>query len=234
MSKFYRNGKGFLSFFTKGSGLYLAIGATGLVLLSLFALFFLPKEEAVETLQPLDSQQTVQQPDTDLTILSSQPLSSEESTDTGSTDGVTEDSPADIPMKDVQMIVPVSGTEGTGFSMSVPVFSETMNDWRIHQGVDYLTDHSIDVVAAADGIVDQIYYDELMGRTVEILHGDGTLSIYQSLSDDIPVMIGQEVLQGDVIGKTGNTADCESLEGTHLHFALLRNGAYLDPMERFN
>lgn len=232
MSKFYRNGKGFLSFFTKGSGLYLAVGATGLVILSLFGLFLMPEEPAVETLQPLDTQQTVHLPDTDD---ASQILSSE-STDSSVTDSaeISSDVPSDLPVEDVDMIVPVSGTVGKEFSLTVPVFSETMNDWRVHQGIDYHTDHSVDVAAAADGIVDQIYYDELMGRTVEILHADGTLSIYQSLADEIPVLLGQEVLQGDVIGKTGNTADCESAEGTHLHFALLRDGAYLNPAERFN
>ena len=234
MSKFYRNGKGFLSFFTKGSGLYLAVGATGLVILSLFALFLMPEEEAVETLQPLDTQQTAQMPDTDeLSAISSSDLSATDSQDVSS-DAVSEDIPSDEPMEDVAMIVPVSGTVGKEFSLTVPVFSETMNDWRIHQGIDYHTDHAVDVAAAADGIVDQIYYDELMGRTVEILHADGTISIYQSLSDEIPVLLGQEVLQGDVIGKTGNTADCESTEGIHLHFALLRDGAYLNPAERFN
>lgn len=234
MSKFYRNGKGFLSFFTKGSGLYLAVGATGLVLLSLFALFFMPQEEAAEAVNPLDTQQTVQMPNTDTeTTLDTTP-STEEISDTVSSEDSSRDEPSDLPVQDVQMIAPVNGTVGKGFSLTVPVFSETMNDWRVHQGIDYHTDHSVDVAAAADGIVDQIYYDELMGRTVEILHADGTLSIYQSLADEIPVLLGQEVLQGDVIGKTGNTAECESLDGTHLHFALLRDGAYLDPAARLN
>ncbi|MBQ4322413.1 MAG: M23 family metallopeptidase, partial [Clostridia bacterium] len=113
------------------------------------------------------------------------------------------------------------------------VFSETMNDWRVHQGIDFLTEGQIDVVAVADGVVEQVYIDELMGLTVEIVHADGTISVYQSLSGEAAVIGGQEVRQGDVIGKSGNSADCECLVGDHLHFALVREGVYLDPNDRF-
>ena len=90
------------------------------------------------------------------------------------------------------------------------------------------------VVAAADGIVEQVYTCELMGLTVEIRHADDTISVYQSLSGEAEVIAGQEVRQGDVIGKTGSSADCEVLEGDHLHFALIRDGVYLNPQERFS
>ena len=108
-----------------------------------------------------------------------------------------------------------------------------MNDWRVHSGIDFLTEGEVDVCAVADGIVENVYTSELMGLTVEIRHADDTLSIYQSLSGEAKVIAGQEVKQGDVLGMTGTSADSECLEGNHLHFALLRNGVYLDPNSRF-
>ena len=57
-----------------------------------------------------------------------------------------------------------------GFSGSTPVFSESMGDWRLHQGVDFLTETSVNVMAAESGIVEDVYDDGLMGTTVLLLH----------------------------------------------------------------
>ncbi len=229
MSKFYRNGTGLLSRLTKNGSLYLVLGITVLVLLCVGGLLLSPDEE-----QAVDHS-----PNTDVSVSSdvsqdSQSLSSSESVENDSSD-TSVNAPADEPedaVEDVMMIVPVSGTVATGFSSTVPVFSETMNDWRVHQGIDYLTEGEVDVVAAADGIVENVYTSELMGLTVEIRHEDHTLSVYQSLSGEAGVIRGQEVHQGDYLGKTGISADSECLVGNHLHFALIRDGVYLDPNER--
>lgn len=235
MSKFYRNKKGFLASLTKGSGLYLTVGATGLVLICLIALVFSPDGGEQSVSLSTDGASTLSDSVSSLTntdFAGEQSTNSPLSSDSDSAANATVDDPQDT-TADVTMIVPVSGTVETDFSSTVPVFSETMNDWRVHQGIDYLTEASADVVAAADGIVENVYVSELMGMTVEILHEDGTISVYQSLAEDVAVIEGQEVLQGDLLGKTGNSADSECLMGTHLHFALIRNGVYLNPNDRF-
>ena len=232
MSKFYRNSNGLLRFLTKGSGLYLLMGGSALLVVCVAALFFAPNGGEQEVSLPTDT---------------SSQSSSMEPSDHTHTDGfdtsLTDDGEADTnvnapvddsePVQDVAMILPVSGTVGTDFSLTVPVFSETMNDWRVHQGIDYLTEGEVEVVAVADGIVENVYTSELMGLTVEIRHQDQTLSVYQSLSGEAQVIAGQEVKQGDVLGLTGVSADSECLMGNHLHFALIRNGVYLDPNARF-
>lgn len=229
MSKFYRNSKSFWGSLTKGSGLYLLLGATALVVLCVAALLFAPDTGDQEVSLPTDTS-TIS--DSQSSISDSDAVSDTESV--GSSDSAV-NAPVDDPeeMEDVAMIQPVSGTLGTNFSLTVPVFSETMNDWRVHQGIDYLTEGEVEVCAVADGIVENVYTSELMGLTVEIRHADDTLSIYQSLSGEAKVIAGQEVKQGDVLGLTGTSADSECLEGNHLHFALLRKGVYLDPNSRF-
>ncbi len=233
MSKFYRNKKGFWASLTKGSGLYLLLGGTALVVLCIGGLLFAPQEEGQEVFLPTDTaslSSTVTE-SSDL-ISDSQAASDTESSDLTPDSDV--DAPADSePVQDVAMICPVTGTVGTDFSLTVPVFSETMNDWRVHQGIDFLTETEAEVVAVADGLVENVYRSELMGLTVEIRHADDTLSIYQSLSGDARVIEGQEVKQGDLLGTTGVSADSECLVGNHLHFALLRDGVYLDPNDRF-
>ena len=226
MSKFYRNRKGFFATLSEGGGLWVAVVATALTVLCLIVILSAPAEEKeVSLLLPSDT-------GTQSSGLSASDAATDSVTDLPSSDLSDEETSTDVTVEDLPMILPVSGEMGSGFSLTVPVFSPTMNDWRVHQGIDILTNGAVDVFAAADGVVDQIYTDEMLGRTVEILHADGTLSLYQSLSEEVDVMIGQEVLQGDRIGKTGLTADCESLEAYHLHFALIRSGVFLDPGER--
>ncbi|MBO5248928.1 MAG: M23 family metallopeptidase [Clostridia bacterium] len=231
MSKFYRNNKGFLGVLTKGSGLYLLLGGSALAVLCLAALLFAPGGDDRDVSLPTDA------PSLQSSVQGSQSVTdSQTDTDVASdpSDSAA-NAPADDPeaVEDVLMILPVTGTVGTDFSLTVPVFSETMNDWRVHQGIDFLTEGEAEVRAVADGIVENVYISELMGRTVEIRHADGTLSIYQSLAEGEKVIEGQEVKQGDLLGMTGISADSESLEGHHLHFALLRDGVYLDPNPRF-
>ncbi|MBE6891456.1 MAG: M23 family metallopeptidase [Ruminococcaceae bacterium] len=118
-----------------------------------------------------------------------------------------------------------------GFSGSTPVFSESLGDWRLHQGVDFVTEEPADVTAAADGIVEDVYDDGLMGTTVLLLHADGTRTLYQSLSVNPEVIKGMSVTKGYVIGKTGTTANAEALVGCHLHYAIIKDGAYVEPEE---
>ncbi len=118
-----------------------------------------------------------------------------------------------------------------GFSGSTPVFSESLGDWRLHQGIDFITETAVDVTAAADGIIEDVYDDGLMGTTVLILHADGTRTLYQSLAVNPEVIRGMAVTKGHVIGKTGTTATAESLEGCHLHYAIIKDGKYVEPTE---
>ena len=221
MSKFYRDKKSFFASILKGSGLYLIAGATLLVLFGVAAIL-LPKTEAPETVQ-IPVTDPISSVEADPTTTDAEPAAASVSED-------VEPVPADVvfcsPVAE-DVCVSVKDYSGTA-----PVFSETMQDWRVHQGMDFCTASECDVTAAADGTVDQVYRSELMGVSVEILHEDGSRTVYQSLAEDPPVIAGQEVHAGDVIGKTGTTADCEVLTGYHLHFALLKDGVYADPAFR--
>lgn len=74
---------------------------------------------------------------------------------------------------------------------------------------------SFDVMAAAAGQVIRADYDQLVGYVVHIKHQNLT-TIYQSLQD-LTVAVGDQVEQGDVIGKAGRNAVSKDL-GVHVHF----------------
>lgn len=94
-------------------------------------------------------------------------------------------------------------------------------------GIDFVKENIFDVVAISDGTVTLIKEDDLVGKTVEIEHTNGLVSIYQSLSE-ISVKKGDTVYQGQTIGKSG-TNELDKEIGNHLHFEIYENGSSKNP-----
>ena len=74
--------------------------------------------------------------------------------------------------------------------------------------------------------------DSLLGWIVTIEHQKGIQTIYQSL-DDIKVEKGDQVKQGDVIGKAGNNVYQSTLK-KHLHFIVSIDDKTVNPDKYFN
>jgi len=131
-------------------------------------------------------------------------------------------------------VMPIDGETLSPFSIQTLLYSKTMRDWRTHIGIDIKGDPGTRVVAITDGIVDDVYNDELYGWTVSLVHNNGLISVYRCLSESIPVNIGDTVKRGDVIGGiSGDDSLMEMGEPPHLHFELIRDGAHIDPAEIF-
>ena len=80
------------------------------------------------------------------------------------------------------------------------------------------------------GTISAIYEDSQLGNVIEITHEDGWLTRYGSLETVKLVEVGSHVDQGDIIGSVGATALIESGVGPHLHFELLKNGIFQQPV----
>lgn len=128
------------------------------------------------------------------------------------------------------MIRPVNGEVLNEFSDGELVKSATLNVWKTHDGVDIAGEPGENVLSMTSGRVTKVYEDQLLGACVIIDHGSGIEGYYCNLSKDIPVMEGQEVSAGTVIGNVGDTAEGEIKEASHLHFALKKNGEWIDPV----
>lgn len=128
---------------------------------------------------------------------------------------------------------PLAGSVSKGYDDSVLVFSMTMNDYRIHSGVDIAAALGSQVVAIGDATVKHIYLDPFMGCCIELDLGDGLSAIYQNLSNTLPdeIVEGRKVKAGDVIGAVGETAKMELAEEPHLHFEMVKNGVRIDPVD---
>jgi len=100
-------------------------------------------------------------------------------------------------------------------------------DEQVHLGVDLASLANSPVPAANNGRV--IFADRLgiYGLTVVLDHGQGLASLYGHLSK-IEVSPGQDVVKGASIGFTGQTG---LAGGDHLHFSVLVNGVFVNPVE---
>ncbi|MEF3169022.1 MAG: M23 family metallopeptidase [Deltaproteobacteria bacterium] len=96
-----------------------------------------------------------------------------------------------------------------------------------HLGVDLASLKHTEVPAANTGIVAHTGYIGIYGNTVIIDHGMGLFSLYAHLSE-IGVEKGSRVKRGDIIGRTGATG---LAGGDHLHFSMLVNGHFVNPIE---
>lgn len=126
---------------------------------------------------------------------------------------------------------PVSGEIERGYTVEALAYDVTMADWRTHDGVDILAQQGEVVVAAGDGEVVSVKQDDLYGTTVVIDHGSGVKTTYSNLAQTPTVSEGDSVKAGDVIGSVGKSAICEIGQGSHLHFAMSRDGKSVDPTQ---
>lgn len=144
-----------------------------------------------------------------------------------STETLNQKKPAADSKKDY--IMPVSGNTIVKFSSQTPLYSKTLEDWRVHLGIDISAAEATKVKASNDGIVDDIIQDDLLGVIVVIKHNDGLKTRYANLAANPSVKKGQTVKQGDTIGKVGKTAIVEILDDSHLHFEVIKDGKNADP-----
>ena len=131
----------------------------------------------------------------------------------------------------VTFISPVSGTVMKPHSTTTPVYSETLEEWRIHTGIDISTEEGAEVFAAAAGEVTKVYSHPLLGNTVELTHADGSKTVYSNLTADKTVAVGAEVASGEKIGVVGYSAISEVADEVHLHFELLIDEASVNPLD---
>jgi murein DD-endopeptidase MepM/ murein hydrolase activator NlpD len=99
-----------------------------------------------------------------------------------------------------------------------------------HNGVDLIAPQGDPVLAVADGTVtDVISSRKGLGNVVEITHPGGYVTRYAHLAD-ITVSRGQRVQRGRKIASVGISGNSFA---PHLHFELLKDGEYLDPVDCF-
>lgn len=103
----------------------------------------------------------------------------------------------------------------------------TTGEWSMHKGVDLGASKGTPIYASRSGTVSTATYHTTAGNYVTINHGDGYSSTYMHMTHYV-VKRGQYVEAGQLIGYVGSTGRST---GPHLHFGIIHNGQYVNPMD---
>jgi murein DD-endopeptidase MepM/ murein hydrolase activator NlpD len=109
------------------------------------------------------------------------------------------------------------------------VYDKTMGDWRAHAAVDFKGEEGDKVVAINDGLVLDVYKDNLYSQVVVIDHGANLVAKYCGLKS-VSVKKGSYVDIGNKIGTLGSVPAESALE-THLHFETDLDGKPVNPLD---
>lgn len=124
---------------------------------------------------------------------------------------------------------PVEGDIVRDFAVDNLIYSNTLQEWTTHTGVDIKADKTTIVKAAESGIVKTIKNDPRYGLTVIVEHENGFQTVYSNLLTSEFVVEGEKVEKGQSLGTVGNTAAFEIADDAHLHFEILKDSVQVDP-----
>ena len=131
--------------------------------------------------------------------------------------------------QELKFIKPVEGEIVKEYSKENLIFSETLQEWTVHTGIDIKADKTTVVKAAEAGTVKSIKNDPRYGLTIVVEHQNGFQTVYANLLTSEFVVEGEKVEKEQSLGTVGNTAAFESAEEAHLHFEILKDNIQEDP-----
>lgn len=124
---------------------------------------------------------------------------------------------------------PIAGDIMKDFAMETLVYSQTLDEWCTHSGIDIKAEKASVVMASEKGKIESIKNDPRYGLTVIIAHANGFKTVYSNLLTTEFVQEGEEVEKGQTIATVGETASFEVADECHLHFEMYKDGVAVNP-----
>lgn len=138
---------------------------------------------------------------------------------------------ANVEESKLEFIKPVEGEIGMKYAKEKLVYSNTLEEWVTHNGIDILGEEAMPIKAIESGIIESVKMDPRYGNTIIIKHNDEYKSVYSNLSTTELVYVGKKVEKGEIIAGIGKGFGFESKEKPHIHLEILKNGESIDPVE---
>lgn len=131
--------------------------------------------------------------------------------------------------KELSFEKPVDGEIVKEYAKDNLIYSNTLQEWTTHLGIDIKADKTTVVKSAEAGKVKSIKNDPRYGLTIVIEHDNGYQTVYSNLLSSEFVVEGEKVEKGQSIGTVGNTAAFEIADEAHIHFEILKDSIQVDP-----
>ena len=119
----------------------------------------------------------------------------------------------------------LAGTMRSGFGLRRhPILGYT----KMHTGVDWAAPSGTPIYASGNGVIEKAGWESGYGKYIRVRHNNGYETAYGHMTAFARGMDeGTRVRQGQVIGFVGSTG---LSTGSHLHYEILVNGRFVDPM----
>lgn len=104
--------------------------------------------------------------------------------------------------------------------------SPITNEYSLHSGIDVAAPENTEICSVYNGIVEKAEYNEINGNYIVIRHSN-TLKTTYNHCNKLLVREGEKVKQGKKIALVGATGWAT---GNHLHFEVILNGKYVNPL----
>ena len=99
---------------------------------------------------------------------------------------------------------------------------------KMHTGVDWAAPMGTPIYASGNGVVEKVGWEGGYGKYIRLKHNNGYETAYGHMTAFARGMeVGARVRQGQVIGYVGSTG---LSTGAHVHYEILVNGRFVDPM----
>lgn len=127
------------------------------------------------------------------------------------------------------LLWPVEGDILIEYSADKVVFFPTLSQYKTNPALIIASEVDASVKASAAGVVKSIEKNDETGTTVTVAIGDDFKVVYGQLKD-VSVSKGDEVNEGQVIGKIAKPTKYYSTEGPNLYYQVLQKGETVNPL----
>lgn len=127
------------------------------------------------------------------------------------------------------LLWPVQGDILIEYSADKVVYFPTLSQYKTNPALIISSKIGEEVKASAAGVVKQIEKNDETGTTVTMAIGDDFKVIYGQLKD-VTVAKGDQVNEGEVIGKIAKPTKYYSVEGANLFYQVKQKGDTINPL----
>ena len=131
--------------------------------------------------------------------------------------------------KELNFQKPVEGEIVKEFAQDNLIYSQTLEEWVTHNGIDIKAEKKTVVKSAEAKKKKKKKNDPRFGLTIVVEHDSVYQTVYSNLLTSEFVVEGETVGKGQALGTVGNSAVFEIADEPHLHFEILKNSIQVDP-----
>lgn len=124
---------------------------------------------------------------------------------------------------------PLEGNILMKFSDEAPVYYETVGSFMVNDGLVIAAHMGDEVKCGCDGVVTNIYKDDMYGNMIDISIGDDYTLTYGQL-ENVKVNIGDDVKESDVIANVAAPSSFFAKEGENVFVRIRDRDGYIDPL----